>query len=105
MNPRVRLSLVIALLLQSASMQGPAIAQLPPDVKSDIGPDVPKFRVRPGYKGTRAVADKKLRNVRFLQFSQDGKMLFVSNREDGMIYLLRDPDGEGVFQTMTTFVK
>src|SRR5947207_13988004 len=83
----------------------PAPAQLPADVKSDLGPDVPAFKVRPGYRVTRAVADKKLRNVRFLQFSQDGKTLFVSNREDGAIYALRDSDNQGVYQNITTFVK
>jgi glucose/arabinose dehydrogenase len=74
-------------------------------LKSDVGPTVPALRVRPGYRVTRAVADKKLRGCRFLQFSEDGKTLFVSNGEAGSIYALRDPDADGVYQTITTFLK
>src|SRR3954467_4564031 len=82
-----------------------ALAQLPNDVKSDLGPDVPAFKVRPGYRVTRALPAKKLRNVRFIQFSADGKTLFVSSREDGEIYALSEPDSDGVFQKVATFVK
>ena len=46
-----------------------AFAQLPPDVKSDLGPDVPAFKVRPGYRVTRALPNKKVKNIRFIQFS------------------------------------
>jgi glucose/arabinose dehydrogenase len=74
-------------------------------LKSDLGPGVPAFRVRPGYRLTVAVAPRKLAGSRFLQFSQDGKTLFVSDRENGDIYALRDPDENGVFQTITKFVK
>src|SRR5437773_5279245 len=105
MNPRSRTIGLAACLLLSSCVQGPAVAQLPAEIKSDLGPNVPAFKVRPGYRVTRAVADKKLRNVRFVQFSQDGKTLFVSNREDGAIYALRDPDDQGVYQNITTFVK
>src|SRR5262245_55885802 len=82
-----------------------AFAQLPADVKSDVGPDVPAFKVRPGYRVTRVVPDKALRDVRFIQFSEDGKTLFVSDRENGVIYALRDPDQNGTYKTITTFVK
>src|SRR5438105_1712963 len=84
----------------------PAFAQLPQDLKSDIGPDVPKaIRVRPGYRVTLALAPKAIREARFLQFSEDGKTLFVAARHEGVIYALRDPDAEGVYKTVTTFVK
>lgn len=96
---------VVAVALCLSLLMPIAHAQLPDGVKSDLGPTVPAFRVRPGYRVTRAVADKALKNARFLQFSQDGKTLFVSNREDGWIYALRDPDDQGVYQTITTFVK
>src|SRR4051794_5010098 len=81
---------VVAVLLGVLSRPMPALAQLPPEVKSDLGPDVPAFRVRPGYRVTRAVAAKRLRNVRFIQCVPDGKTLFVANREDGVVYALRD---------------
>src|SRR5947207_15994742 len=86
MKPPIRVPAVIAFLLLSSCIHRPAIAQLPADIKSDLGPNVPSFKVRPDYRVTRAVAEKKLRNVRFLQFSQEGKTLFVSNPEDGVIY-------------------
>src|SRR5437773_10019959 len=104
MNPRSRTIGVVACLLVSSCVHGPAIAQLPADLKSDLGPNVPAFKVRPGYRVTRAVVEKKLRNVRFVQFSQDGKTLFVSNREDGVIYALSDPDADGVYHKVTNFV-
>src|SRR4051812_42517615 len=57
----------------------PANAQLPPDTKSDLGPDVPAFRVRPGYRVTRALPPKvsQVKDARFLEFSGDGKTLFL----------------------------
>jgi glucose/arabinose dehydrogenase len=82
-----------------------AFAQLPPDIKSDVGADVPQFRVRPGYRVTRAAAPDALREARFLQFSEDGQTLFVSDRENGAIYALRNPDENGTFKTITTFLK
>src|SRR5438067_3122662 len=96
--------LVIVLFALAASL---ARAQLPADVKSDLGEGVPPLKVRPGYRVTRALPAKvkPVKNIRFIQFSADGKTLFISNREEGEIYALRDPDKEGVFQTVTVFVK
>src|SRR5207247_1476594 len=102
MRSFLRLILVGLTILATRSQ---SIAQLPPDVKSDLGPDVPAFKVRPGYRVTRALPAKKLKNIRFLQFSEDGKTLFVSSREEGVIYSLKDPDVDGVYQTVATFVK
>jgi glucose/arabinose dehydrogenase len=84
-----------------------ALGQLPPDLKnSDLGPDVPAFRVRPGYRVTRALAaNYPLRDSRFIEFSSDGKTLFLSERRHGMILALRDPDADGVYQTVTQFIK
>src|SRR4051794_15682557 len=93
----------LALLLVGSLLVCAARAQLPADVKSDLGPGVPPLRVRPGYRLTRAVPDKKLKEARFIQFSADGKTLFLAQREQGNILALRDPDADGVFQTITTF--
>jgi len=87
-------------LFTSATM-----AQLPDGIKSDVGPDVPAFKVRPGYRVTRALPPRAIREARFLQFSDDGKTLYVSQREQGAIIALRDPDADGVFKTITTFAK
>src|SRR5688500_18415980 len=83
-----------------------ALAQLPAETKSALGPGVPPMRVRPGYRVTRALPDKQLKHeARFLEFSDDGKTLFVSFRDPGYILALRDPDADGVFKTSTAFVK
>lgn len=84
-----------------------AHAQLPDGIKSDLGETVPAFKVRPGYRVTRAMTPGAVPFSRFIQFSEDGKTLYVSgsDRRDGNIYALRDPDATGMFKTVTTFVK
>lgn len=82
-----------------------ASAQLPEGIKSDLGPDVPAMKVRPGFRVTRALPNHKLPGIRFIQLSEDGKTLYVSNGREGAIYALSNPDADGVFQTVTTFVK
>lgn len=101
---------ILSALLTVVQLCATSRAQLPPEIKSDIGPDVPaRIRVRPGYRVTRAFPDGKLpggqdSEARFLQFSADGKTLFVSARHRGEIYALRDPDANGVYQKLTTFI-
>src|SRR5438094_6109746 len=99
---KLSLGLCFVLVLCAASR-----AQLPPDLKSDLGPGVPAFRVRPGYRVTRVLPDKQhgVRDARFLEFSGDDKALFVSQRHEGDILCLRDPDETGMYKTVTTFVK
>jgi glucose/arabinose dehydrogenase len=40
-----------------------------------------------------------------VEFSEDGKTLFVSDREGGRVFALREPDSDGVYKTITEFVK
>ncbi|MGB7158687.1 MAG: hypothetical protein WBD40_11510 [Tepidisphaeraceae bacterium] len=105
MNPttRVTFALIASLLLIPSVSR----AQLPDGLKSDLGPGVPNMKVRPGYRVTRAIPEKVkgIRDARFMQFSGDGKTLYLSQRRDGSILAFRDPDAEGVYQTVTTFVK
>ena len=102
-----RLTFVLSALLISLAWVGPAFAQLPDGVASDLGEGVPPtLKVRPGYRVTRALPEKLSKgDLRFLEFSDDGKTLFLSQREQGAILALRDPDAAGVYQTVTTFVK
>src|SRR4051794_23967330 len=93
------------IFIACVSVAALAFAQLPSNLKSDLGPDVPAFRVRPGYRVTRVVPNKALKMSRFIQFSEDGKTLFVSDLENGVIYALRDPDENGMYKTITNFVK
>src|SRR4051812_33054054 len=95
----------ITLFLSLVFVTSRAFAQLPADVKSDLGPDVPAFKVRPGYRVTRALPAKAVKAIRFIEFSEDGKTLYISDRENGAVYSLRDPDAEGTFKKITTFLK
>jgi len=98
--------LSIALLITLAPVA--ALAQLPDGIQSDLGPAVPNMKVRPGYRVTWAIPPKNvkgLRDARFLQFSGDGKTLYLSQRRDGSILAFRNPDADGVYQDVTTFVK
>jgi glucose/arabinose dehydrogenase len=94
------------MILALLAIVTPALAQLPADTKSDLGPDVPALLVRPGFRVTRAFPRGQLREARFIQFSEDGKTLYVSqgSEENAKIVALTEPDKDGVFQKMTTFV-
>ena len=96
---------IVVVVLGVASL---SFGQLPSELKSDLGPDVPAFRVRPGYRVTRALAPraKNLRIARFMEFSGDGKTLFVSQgKREGAILALRNLDSNGMYQDVTVFVK
>ncbi|HEX8524173.1 MAG TPA: PQQ-dependent sugar dehydrogenase [Tepidisphaeraceae bacterium] len=95
------LVILVAVTFLSAS----ARAQLPPDLKSDLGEGVPAFTVRPGYRVSRATAPKALKEARFIEFSDDHKTLFVSQGRNGTIAALSEPDKDGVFQKQAVFVK
>jgi glucose/arabinose dehydrogenase len=96
----------LAFLILVGVVATAALARLPADVKSDLGEGVPPLKVRPGYRVTRALPDKVLKqDARFLEFGEDGKTLYLSQRELGTILALRDADENGVFKTVTTFIK
>jgi glucose/arabinose dehydrogenase len=67
-----------------------------------VGPGVPEFWVRPGYKVTVA-ADDLGNNVRFIEFDDKGR-LYLSQPGLSKILQLRDNDGDGVFETKSDFV-
>src|SRR6266550_5506326 len=61
---------------------------------------------RPARASQPTQAQRRVRRgARFLQYSPDGKTLFLSQSENGTILALRDPDSGGVFKTVTVFVK
>ncbi|MGE5610884.1 MAG: PQQ-dependent sugar dehydrogenase [Bacillota bacterium] len=66
-----------------------------------LGPGVPAFYVRPGYRVT-LVADK-LEEARFLELDNRGT-LYVSQPAAGNIVTLRDLDGDGVYETSAKFI-
>jgi glucose/arabinose dehydrogenase len=106
MNRATRFALALVAFVAFAPLA--AFAQLPDGLKSDLGPGVPNMKVRPGYRVTWAINPKNvkgLRDARFMQFSGDGKTLFLSQRRDGSILAFRNPDADGVYQHVTTFVK
>ena len=67
----------------------------------EVGPGVPAFTVRPGYRVT--VAADRLGEARFIEFG-DGDVLYMSQPSRGKIIRLADPDASGKYQTQTTFV-
>jgi glucose/arabinose dehydrogenase len=70
--------------------------------KGEVGPGVPEFTVRPGYKVTLVAGN--LGEARFIEFGDDANTLFVSQPGKGKILCLRDPDADGKYKTITTFV-
>lgn len=56
--------------------------------------------VRPGYKLT--VAESTIRSPRFMEFGPGG-VLYVSVPRAGEIKACRDKDGDGVYETVTTY--
>lgn len=67
-----------------------------------VGPGVPEFWVRPGYKVTLA-AENVGPEVRFLEVDQAGR-LFISIPREQKIVVCTDADRDGVFETKADFV-
>jgi glucose/arabinose dehydrogenase len=68
----------------------------------ETGPGVPKFKVRPGYEVT--LVAEHFGQARFIELGDSGE-LYVSQPNSGKIVCLRDPDADGKYKTVTTFVK
>jgi glucose/arabinose dehydrogenase len=66
-----------------------------------VGPGVPAFTVRAGYKVT--LAADKLDEARFMEFDDKGN-LYLSQPGRGQIVRLQDKDGDGVYETRVVFV-
>lgn len=71
------------------------------DDTAALGPGVPPFWVRPGYRVT--LAADELDDARFLAFDDKGT-LYVSEPKFGIILALHDPDQSGKYQKATKFV-
>ena len=77
------------------------IAGAAPAPQESLGPGVPAFTVRPGYRVT--LAADNIDTARFLAFDDKGT-LFVAQPNRGIILALRDPDANGVYQHTTKFI-
>lgn len=86
---------VVALLLL---LPTPILAQN----TGQLGPNLPAFTVRPGYKVTLAVDTQA--EARFIEFDDTGKTLFLAQPKAGTILALTDKDGDGVFETSAKFI-
>lgn len=73
-------------------------AELP---HGEVGPGVPPFWVRPGYKVTLVASG--LTEARFLEFGE-GETLFVSQPNHGKVVMLRNPDANGMYKSVTALV-
>ena len=78
-------------------MNGVSLAQGASDA---VGPNVPAFTVRDGYRVTVAV--DKMDETRFMEFDDKGT-LYVSQPKAGKIVALRDKDNDGVYETSSEF--
>jgi glucose/arabinose dehydrogenase len=96
----IRLVPVFILLLGVALDARPPAGRFP-DSEKRVGPGVPAFDVRPGYRVTLA-ADVD-GEARFLEFDDAGT-LYVSQPQAGRILALKDRDGDGVYETSAPFV-
>jgi glucose/arabinose dehydrogenase len=67
-----------------------------------IGPGVPAFEVRPGYRVT--LAADSVNTPRFMEFDDAGT-LYVSVPFEGTIYALTDGDGDGYFESQQPFIQ
>jgi glucose/arabinose dehydrogenase len=67
----------------------------------EVGPDVPPFSVRPGYRVT--LAAENLGETRFMEFDDKGT-LYLSQPGAGNILALRDTNGDGIYETRVPFV-
>lgn len=66
-----------------------------------VGPGVPPFTVRPGYRVT--LVAKGIANCRFLQFDGHGR-LFVSEPGPGKILILSGENSQGQYTVTHTFL-
>lgn len=72
------------------------------ELKGEVGPNVPAFTVRPGFRVT--LASEKLDDARFLCFDDKGT-LYVSQPMKGQVVALRDPDANGVYRKVSVYLK
>src|SRR5688572_30763999 len=94
----MRITMLAAAVLGLSA--GLAAAQEP--AKGEVGPGVPAFNVRPGYKVTAATA--QLDDARFIELDDQGT-LYLSQPKKERILSLKDKDGDGVYETQAVFVK
>jgi glucose/arabinose dehydrogenase len=89
----------------SAQAQNTAQSSAASAVKpGSVGPNVPAFTVRSGYRVTSA--SENLGQLRFLEFDTSGKVLFATqpDRDGGKVLALRDKNNDGVYESQTDFV-
>jgi glucose/arabinose dehydrogenase len=94
------IALLLVMLLQVSTVCAADVPATQP--MGETGPGVPKFKVRPGYKVT--LVAEHFGQARFIELGPDGE-IYVSQPDRGRIVCLRDPDAEGVYKNITTFVK
>lgn len=70
------------------------------NLQGELGPDVPAFWIRPGYKVTLVARD--IRNARFLEFDDKGT-LFVSRPNQKDILAFR-PAADGKYEKQNAFI-
>ena len=72
-----------------------------PDEAGRVGPGVPSFTVRDGYQVK--LAAENFGAARHLELGDDGT-LYVTQPQQAQVAALKDKDGDGVYETHTTFL-
>ncbi|MCC6581401.1 MAG: PQQ-dependent sugar dehydrogenase [Phycisphaeraceae bacterium] len=103
----IRLLLPLALLCCATlawAVENPASPDAPPvgPMAGEVGPGVPPFVVRPGFRVT--LAADGLGAARFLEFDDQGT-LYVSQIQQGKVLALRDPDESGRYRKISVFLQ
>ncbi|MDF2441371.1 MAG: hypothetical protein JWN98_2355 [Abditibacteriota bacterium] len=90
--------------LLACGLAAPTIshAQTQPLKPGTVGPDVPAFQVRSGYRVTNAT--DKLTEARFIEVDDKGT-LYVAQPRAGKILSLRDKNRDGLYETQATFTQ
>jgi glucose/arabinose dehydrogenase len=101
MRHSILASIVLAVSTTFAATPDPSQLPPPKSPAGEVGPGVPAFRVRPGYRVT--LAAKGIGQCRFLLLAPDGT-LYVSQPGSSSITALRDPDENGLYQHSIKFI-
>lgn len=92
---------VAAVAILIAGCAGAVKTQSASANQGQLGPGVPAFQVRPGYRVD--IAADNIQTARFLEFDDKGT-LYVSLPRQGEILSLKDTNGDGVYDKRETFI-
>src|SRR5918993_5096403 len=94
---------IIAGIVCAAALSPIAAGQEQKPWGGTVGQNVPAFKVRTGY--TVTLAAEGMEETRFLEVDPATSTLFISQPKPGKIVAMKDANGDGVYESPTTFVE